>query len=552
MLPILLLVLVLIITGVIARQGMLSAFLHMICVIAAGGIAFALWEPIGFAMLDSMGGFGAYAMGSTLVLTFLVALVILRLSMDKLVPENMNFESGANWAGSSIFGFVGAFISVGILTLGAGMLQFKSDFFGYTGWARDRATAQPGVVSSTPMFTAVYTARFYEMLSVGSLSPMLNGGALKQLYPEIDKMSWSMLRDGFVGDSGNGRSWLQPKSIELTDNTFTYIPNFASGSINPDFPRFTGAYVIPLKVNVSSFDNGSQFTMSNAQARLVAPAATSTGSPATAYPSLYVQPSKSGMPTPFAFDDGSNFVSNKPGTQALDFVLIFPGDELGPPLEGDYHLQIKGLRLELPEVQINNDGMQMMASLGGGAERQLPTGEGKALSGNDLKVDSEIPIRISYNAKGGLRLNDKNLIEGGTGQYNTGGPGGNVSKANRVTNFFEPEGTRIAQLTVGRRKPIDLDSLRQEGFADQPLLLVDENGNTYLPYGYIRMGREKTTILYNPLSPIETVNDLPSLPSSGNTELFILYRLPIGVTIQEVRCGTIPIGSTNTMVDFDD
>ena len=160
------------------------------------------------------------------MLIFLVALVILRLAMDKLVPENMNFESGANWAGSSIFGFVGAFISVGILTLGAGMLQFKSDFFGYTGWARDRATAQPGEVSSTPMFTAVYTARFYEMLSVGSLAPMMNGGALKQLYPEIDKMSWSMLRDGFVGDSGNGRSWLQPKSISITRQPVHLPPEF--------------------------------------------------------------------------------------------------------------------------------------------------------------------------------------------------------------------------------------------------------------------------------------------------------------------------------------
>ncbi len=552
MLPILLLVLVLIISGVIARQGMLSAFLHMICVIAAGAIAFALWEPIGFALLDSMGSFGAYTMGSTLVLTFLVALVILRLSMDKLVPENMNFESGVNWAGSSIFGFVGAFISVGILTLGAGMLQFKSDFFGYTGWARDRATAQPGAVSSTPMFTAVYTARFYEMLSVGSLSPMMNGGALKQLYPEIDKMSWSMLRDGFVGEDGSGRAWLQPKSIQIVEDQFTYLPNFASGSINPDFPRFTGAYIIPLKVNVSSFDNGSQFTLSNAQARLVAPSGTSTGSPETAFPVLYVQPSKSGAPKPYAFDDGSNFVSNKAGTQALDFILIFPGDELGPPLAGDYHLQIKGLRLALPEVSIEDDGMAILAAMGGGQERQLPTGEGKALTGNDLKVNSEIPIRISYNAKGGLRLNDKNLIEGGSGQFNTGGPGNNVSKANRVTNFFEPEGTRIAQLTVGRRKPIDLDSLRQEGYADQPLLLIDENGNTYLPYGYIRMGREKTTILYNPLSPIETVAGLPSLPSSGNTELFVLYRVPIGVTIQEVRCGSIPIGSSNVTVGYDD
>ena len=162
----------------------------------------------------------------------------------------------------------------------------------------------------------------------------------------------------------------------------------------------------------------------------------------------------------------------------------------------------------------------------------FPPAKARPSAGTISRSNSEIPIRISYNAKRGLRLNDKNLIEGGSGEFNSGGPGNNVSKANRVTNFFEPEGTRIAQLTVGRRKPIDLDSLRQEGYADQPLLLVDENGNTYLPYGYIRVGRQKTSILYNPLSPIETVGGLPTLPSSGNTELFILYRVPVGVTIK--------------------
>ena len=55
--------------------------------------------------------------------------------------------------------------------------------------------------------------------------------------------------------------------------------------------------------------------------------------------------------------------------------------------------------------------------MGSGQARQLPTGEGKALSGNDLKIKSEIPIRISYNAKKGLRLNEKNLIEGGSGEF---------------------------------------------------------------------------------------------------------------------------------------
>ena len=99
MLPLLLLLLILIIAGAIARQGLLSAFLHLICVISAGAVAFALWEPIAMGFIDSTGGFSAYFAGTTLVLLFLIVLVIFRLSMDVLVPENLNFNKTAKMVG---------------------------------------------------------------------------------------------------------------------------------------------------------------------------------------------------------------------------------------------------------------------------------------------------------------------------------------------------------------------------------------------------------------------------------------------------------------------
>ena len=274
MLPILLIVLTLIIAGAIARQGLLSAFLHMICVISAGAIALGLWEPIGFGLMDSAGGFSAYMAGTSLAMLFLIALVALRLSMDKLVPDNLNFNKTVDWIGASVFGFIGALLSVGIVTIAAGMLQFGSEGFGYTGWARLGGNGRPDKVSSTPMLPARFTTGFYEYLSMGSFSPVINGGALAQHRPNLDQSSWSLIRDSYAGNSGNSRTWLQPKSVTIpTKGGAIYSGQFDPATLNPDFPRFAGAYMVTVDINVSGFDNGKQFTLSAAQARLIAPAA---------------------------------------------------------------------------------------------------------------------------------------------------------------------------------------------------------------------------------------------------------------------------------------
>ena len=45
-----------------ANEGLFSSFLHLICVITAGTIALAVWEPISMAMLKG-GGFDNYIWG---------------------------------------------------------------------------------------------------------------------------------------------------------------------------------------------------------------------------------------------------------------------------------------------------------------------------------------------------------------------------------------------------------------------------------------------------------------------------------------------------------
>jgi hypothetical protein len=424
------------------------------------------------------------------------------------------------------------------------MLQFVPDGFGYNGWSRAKGTGRPQLVSATGMLPASITTGLYEMLSLGSMSPMINPGPLAQFRPELDKSSWALIRDSYDGDSGNGRTWLQPKSITIpATNGLVYAGDLAATSINRNFPVVTGLYIVTASVDVTAFDNGNQFTLSASQARLIAPAKTRTSPGRSSFPILFGQPTRQGEQI-FAFDDPSNYVSSISGKQKLTFSLFFPAADLGgAPVAGNYYLELKGLRIKLPAPQMLEGGLGGMARAAQSNSTRMPTGQGVPLTPGTLKFSSDIGVRISYNQRGGLLINDDNKVTGGTGEFPNGGSGGGVSRGLRVEDFFEPLDTRIAQLLVARGSMIDTEQIKRDGNGGSGLELVDSTGQTYLPAGFIKRGPSETEISFDPSALLMTINDLPVLPSSGNTTLFLLYRVPTGVELSEVRAGDSTIGT---------
>ena len=70
-----------------ANQGLFSATIHFVCVLCAGALAFATWEPI-VGILMSQKWMQPYAVGVALLFPFSVYLFTLRLLADKLAPDN--------------------------------------------------------------------------------------------------------------------------------------------------------------------------------------------------------------------------------------------------------------------------------------------------------------------------------------------------------------------------------------------------------------------------------------------------------------------------------
>src|SRR5690606_9366731 len=120
---ILLIALVLLIGYWWANQGLFSALLHLLCVIAAGAIALALWEPVTVRWVLRGGGFDPYAWGVVLVGLFIVTLLILRITTDRLIRANVDLPHWANLTFGFPVGVAAGVLTIGIYMLGAGFIQ---------------------------------------------------------------------------------------------------------------------------------------------------------------------------------------------------------------------------------------------------------------------------------------------------------------------------------------------------------------------------------------------------------------------------------------------
>jgi hypothetical protein len=235
-----------------ANQGLFSAILHLVCVVAAGAIALAFWEPVTLGLLMSGGMFDDYAWGVSLVLLFCLSLAVLRVAADKLAPGNVNIPMWANLSFGFVVGLAASIITAGILLTGVGFLQSHREIMGYTGYgrsARDATVTQTGQGLWLPVHRI--TSGFYEYLSLGSLYPHFNNTPLAHYNPELYKQA-SLVRDSF--ERGKGKLSLLPSAATVH-------------RLQRD--EQNNRYAVEVEFKALSRDFGQQLTLSSSQIRLI-------------------------------------------------------------------------------------------------------------------------------------------------------------------------------------------------------------------------------------------------------------------------------------------
>ena len=363
------LLLTVIIVGVTAYiwslRGFFSSLIHMACVVAAGAIAFGVWEPLSYFFLNQAGdrGFsstlGGVAWGLGLALPFAGSLALLRAGIDKLLPANAQCETTVDYVGGGVCGLVSGIISAGIMMLSIGYLRLEPGFGGYrpviftTGAGRGSLEATHETLVP---WVDRWTARLYTGLSLTTLrtdEPLARwhpdleteGGALRTTYEgrsrnTLKPSSFALLGWYTVGNPpGNEKiESLTPDAWADTPQKFTDLRGEQIGS------GYLAGFVV--KFNSGAREKTGQVVVGNGQVRLVVKSGQDDDDTRALHPIAVVtnvdDPTKVEYAR-FRYDSDETYISSVGGASDASMAFEFPIPAGYTPLA----LYLKGTRVDL-------------------------------------------------------------------------------------------------------------------------------------------------------------------------------------------------------------
>jgi hypothetical protein len=507
-----------------ADSGALSALLHFVCVLIAGAIALAVWEPLAYLMLA--GGAGGLAKGIVLIGVFLGSLAGLRLLSDKLVPQDLVLPRGIGMAIGGLFGFGAGVLSVGMLLVGIGHLQSTVTIGDFTGWSRrSDVPASPSIGSDDApiLHVANATVGFYSYLSWGAFTPWLGGGTLDTHAPQLVRTSASLYRDSFA--EGMGRVSIQPGAvaeIELLDIARARL----SGAVNAaEVP----AWGVEFGVNQEGFDgNGVQFVIAASQVRLVGDG--KGGAASVAHPVSWVQPNKDAALRQYYFSGATSYACSVASQGDGRFMMVFGKDALKG--QQPKFVEIKGVRFKLPKAVAAASPVQE------GGARKLPLVEDP--DATDITSDVEFPsaryalkgIVINLNAKGGLVTDNSNYITAGEQKFPKAAAS-SVSADLMLKGFKVDDNERVLRLEATARNGSarlfpDLNPwITEAGAVAQSarVAVIDRNGAKYYAVGFVYDDGEYVQVKSTGGAAL-TLKGIPVQAIGSASQLTLYFRVP--------------------------
>lgn len=519
-----------------ANQGLLSSILHFACVLCAGVLAFAGWEPVAEILLGQKWA-QPYAFGVALLGPFALYLLVLRVAADKLAPDNLNFPHAVNLTLGGAVGAASGVLTVGISLIGVGHLHSSREILGVAGASRQTDTrGQPNVnVQGLWLPAHLWTASTFAWLSEGSMSPSLSNATLATMQPKLGQQALGLFRDTYERSGRIARTVAAPDSIKITG--VALVSDYQSEGLQSSFP----AYIVGVRLEPGATTEGQGFAISASQMRLIG--ASAGLSTPVAYPVGWWQPNAVGAWNFRLFDDVKNFISNETaGTTNLDIALIYRADAAG---SNPRFLHAMGQRLPLGKIEQTTLLVARKLLGGSGAAVTVPN-DLPPVGADDLAInDSVMPASIDLNNLGGTMTTapDTNLLFTGEGYYQSGGFMGN--KGVIVKGIWSPPKTRVMRLNLSRGSNSldfwnDRSKLREEAGENAQLALVDDLGQTYFPIGYIwaeKSGQKTVTIKLQREGTYYTIGSFPSQASKTKDTLHALFTPAVGRTIVGIRLG---------------
>lgn len=548
-------------------RGYFSAMLHMCCVLVAGAIAFGLWEPVSYFLLEKGSGNAAirdsaWAIG--LMLPFALSLAIIRPIVDKILPLNAQTESIFNFIGGGVCGTIAGVVTAGIVVIGLGSFRMPSDFLGY----QSLQIATNGSMKREQRLILPVdriVAGFYGQLSETSLS---TSEPLGKWYPNLADVPAALrMTDG----DGNNRNTIGPKDINMFSR-YTLGEGRTSGSLadllrdawgggsvqqvfdldGAQYPQNSHIEGFVLQFAPGAREKFGQIVVGNAQARLLVESA--SGDRLDLFPIAIASRADAGslMFGRFRLDSIVHLASPGAGADtrmAFEFII--------PPGYSPLALYYKNIRLSLLPVVEKFDTVEArdQAILSGSlfgvqADTSVATTRPPARPVQQdprdfgIEMSNSIGWTIQKGSERGLQLDGNVVINGeavfGARELTDRGGGGPIAQALRVDRFRSTEEASIVKVDVG---PSAALSLLGQSFATAqqvvPPYLYDTNGTRYEAVGYVYEDREIIKVRFTPGNPMRGISEIPTALSRSRTDqkLKLVFQVNVGVQINRFTMG---------------
>ncbi len=577
-------------------RGFFSALLHMACVLVAGAIAFALWEPIAYKILTSAGNkqwLVDIAWGAGLALPFAVSLAVIRLAVDKAVPANCDLDGVPNLIGGIVCGAVSGTITAGVLLITISFMRLQPELGGLAP-IRQESNGSP-VINDKLLFPAdKLTAWLYGHASEATLR---TDTPLDKWRPTVT-VDGALLRVNF--NDGGSRHTLAPRAVELkgrftvgkegrlkvsdlvTDG-FTQGTPKVSTLEGDDIPASSTDYYIDAFVvsfGSAAREKEGNVVIGNTQVQLVCYNESEEKS-VSVHPiavSSKAEPKdaddKNIRYGRWRFERPNTYIRSVGGTDNALMGFEF----LVPHGSSPIALYVKGVRFDLTRMSFpaspdyadkkeRDRAIQKGTALGGEpgvAFKPLiwdvAVGTGAVVVDPDagdflarpFNVSNTIPANsntttiISKDGIGGLKVNDDRQIIGGEQKYKLGDLQKNrgIDSKLQVRQFFEGEGTKIVQVNFGRNSDVGPVRNLIANDASGEIVLVDARGETYPVIGFIYYDNQLAHFRFTPESVIRTKEDLPfGGPSTSRPDqaYYLLFRVGRNTKLTGMKIGNSEI-----------
>ncbi|MBK7404453.1 MAG: CvpA family protein [Phycisphaerales bacterium] len=577
-------ILVIVVVLAMAYTGVLKKFfsslLHMACVIVAGAIAFAFWEPLSYLILNKAPTRGffdfieysAWAIG--LVVPFGASLAVLRVATDKLAPANAIAVPAADVVGAGVCGAISGLITAGILVIAIGTMRFKNTDFGYQPIKVEGGSLVRSGKLLIPADQIV--GKLYAMTSEAAFA---SANPLARWRPE----PWHAAEVMRMTDSGLGRNTARPADygvlaryrVDAADGENLYQDRWAN---TPQAVKFLdgesvgpNAYIegVVLDIKPSLREPSSSFVaISAGQVWMIAEDA-ATGKRLDLHPIAAVA-NPQGAETSLArfLYESPNFSLASAGAAVRPMAFEFAVPKSYQPIA----IYLKNIRQVLRPVpdevtytvaerdRAIEDGSLIEGSTPipkdygktpqGGSQAQGPN-TGRPQSPEDEARDKGLSptntlgrLTIQKGTEKGLRIGEGNHILEGDEKWDPKALGVRaIDRKLMIDKFQVDDGVVMVQVDVSGERPGSL--LGQAMAAAErivPPQLIDTNGIAYDAVGWIYQDRDKVYIRYTPGQPIRGLSELADkdvvLSSSrSDQKLTLLFLCSFNSQIKSFNIG---------------